>query len=239
MTEPELGGAVERHLSQAERRLGRVIERVPESVRPRLRGWLHVGAVPLSTVLGVVALALTPPGPTRWAVGVYVVTTVLLFGVSAVYHRRIWGARWEAVLKRIDHSNIYLFIAGSYTPFAVLLLPDQDKVLLAVVWTVAGLGVLFRVLWVGAPRWLYVGTYLALGWVAVAYLPALWRSGGAWVFLLIALGGALYSVGAIVYAVQRPNPFPRWFGFHELFHALTIAAYLVQYLALVIVLGRA
>jgi hemolysin III len=183
------------------------------------------------------AILLTPASA-RWSVIVYVTTTVLLFSVSALYHRRVWGQPWEGVLKRIDHSNIYLFIAGSYTPFAVMLLPAQDALLLSIVWGVATLGVIFRVLWVGAPRWLYVPTYIALGWVAVAYLPALWRSGGTLVLLLISAGGALYTLGAVVYAAQRPNPFPRWFGFHEIFHSLTIAGYLVQYSALLVILER-
>jgi len=224
-------------LDRAERRIGRVIEHLPLAVRPKLRGWLHLGAVPLSVVLGLIAVAVAPPGAARWSVVVYLITTVLLFGVSATYHRRVWGERWEAVLKRIDHSNIYLFIAGSYTPFAVVLLPGTSgDVLLAVVWGIAALGVIFRVVWVGAPRWLYVSTYIALGWVAVGYLPALWRAGGPAVVILIAVGGALYTMGAVVYAIRRPNPFPRWFGFHELFHAFTIAAYLVQYVAVLLVI---
>ena len=187
--------------------------------------------------LELVAVLVAPSGAVRWSVVVYLITTVLLFGVSATYHRRVWGPRGEAILKRVDHSNIYLFIAGSYTPFVVALLPGPvGEVLLAVVWGIATLGVIFRVVWVGAPRWLYVTTYIALGWVAVGYLPALWRAGGATVVILIAVGGTLYTLGAVVYAIRRPNPFPRWFGFHELFHALTIAAYLVQYVAVVLVI---
>jgi hemolysin III len=152
----------------------------------------------------------------------------------------VWGPRWEGILKRLDHSNIYLFIAGSYTPFAVAILPGSTgERLLIVVWSVAALGVLFRVLWVGAPRWLYVSTYLALGWVAVAYLPALWRAGGPAIVLLIAAGGLLYSLGAVIYAIKRPNPSPAWFGFHELFHAFTIGAYLTQYVAVLLALNLA
>jgi len=228
--------AVDRALDTAERRIGRVVEQIPVSVRPKLRGWLHLGALPLAIALGAIAVALAPAGAVRWSVVVYVVTTVLLFGVSAVYHRRVWSQRPEAILKRLDHSNIYLFIAGSYTPFAVTLLPEtQGRILLIAVWSVAALGVLFRVLWVGAPKPLYVALYIALGWVAIGYLPALWRNGGVIVALLIVLGGLLYTLGAIVYTVQRPNPFPRWFGFHEVFHALTIAAYLAQYVAVLLV----
>jgi hemolysin III len=231
---------VDRALDGAEERLGRAADHVPASVRPKLRGWLHLGAVPLAAVLGVVALVLAPAGAVRWSVLVYLATTVLLFGVSATYHRRVWGTPWAGILKRLDHSNIYLFIAGSYTPFAVAILPGPTgERLLAIVWSVAALGVAFRVLWVGAPRWLYVGTYLALGWVAVAYLPALWRAGGPAIVLLIAAGGLLYSLGAVVYAIKRPNPSPTWFGFHELFHAFTIAAYLTQYVAVLLALRLA
>ena len=228
--------AVDRALDTAERRIGRVVEQFPESVRPKLRGWLHLGALPLAIALGGVAIALAPAGAVRWSVVVYVATTVLLFGVSALYHRRVWSQRPEAILKRLDHSNIYLFIAGSYTPFAVTLLSEtQGRILLIAVWSVAALGVLFRVLWVGAPRPLYVALYIALGWVSVGYLPALWRDGGVVVALLIILGGLLYTLGAVVYTVRRPNPFPRWFGFHEVIHALTIAAYLAQYVAVLLV----
>lgn len=231
--------AVERAIDGAERRIGSAVEHVPVATRPKLRGWLHLGAVPLAAVLGAVAVVLAPAGAVRWATVVYLVTTVLLFAGSATYHRRVWGPGWAAFLKRLDHANIYVFIAGTYTPFAVALLPGSTgRQLLVVVWSVAALGIVFRVLWVQAPRWLYVGTYLALGWVAVAYLPALWRAGGAVVVVLIAIGGLLYSLGAVVYAMKRPNPSPAWFGFHELFHALTIAAYLVQYAALLVALDR-
>ena len=231
---------VDRALDGAERRLGRAAEHVPQAVRPKLRGWLHLGAVPLAVVLGTIAVFLAPAGAVRWSVVVYLVTTVLLFGVSATYHRRVWGPTWTGVLKRLDHSNIYLFIAGSYTPFAAALLPGPTgRRLLTVVWVVAALGVVFRVAWVGAPRWLYVGTYLALGWVAVAYLPDLWDAGGPLIVLLIAAGGLFYSLGAVVYAMKRPNPSPTWFGFHELFHAFTIAAYLTQYVAVLLAIGSA
>jgi hemolysin III len=213
---------------------GYTVERVPQETRPQLRGWLHLGAAPLATILGLLAIAIAPTVAGRGAFAVYTATTVLLFTVSAAYHRREWGDPWQGVLSRVDHSNIYLFIAGSYTPFVVLLLePGQARGLLWIVWSVALLGVGFRVFWFTAPRWLYVSTYIALGWVAVAYLPALWRSGGPVVVTLLIAGGLLYTLGAAVYAFRRPDPSPIWFGFHEIFHALTIAAYLTQYVALV------
>jgi hemolysin III len=157
--------------------------------------------------------------------------------VSATYHRFTWGARITSTLKRIDHSNIFLIIAGSYTPFAVVLLPpDQARTLLFLVWGGALAGIAFRVFWVGAPRWLYTPIYIALGWVAVFYLPAFWSAGGPAVVILLMTGGLLYSAGGVVYALKRPNPSPTWFGFHEVFHALTLGGYLTQYVAVSLVL---
>jgi hemolysin III len=155
-----------------------------------------------------------------------------LFGISALYHRGRWSPRTERLLKRLDHSNIFLIIAGTYTPFSLILLRDRGgTVLLWIVWAAALGGIAFRVLWVGAPRWLYTPVYLGLGWVAVFYLGDILDSGGAAVVALLAVGGVLYSAGGVVYALKKPNPSPRWFGFHEVFHALTLGAYAVHYIA--------
>jgi len=195
------------------------------NVRPRLRGWLHLGTFPLALVAGAALTVLAPAGGHRAAVAVFGITAVLLFGVSALYHRRPWGPRAMAVLKRLDHANIFLIIAGTYTPFAVVLLPPGTaRTLLWIVWSWAVAGVAFRVLWIGAPRWLYVPVYVALGWVAVAYLPWFAQAGPA-VLALIVGGGLLYTAGGVVYGFRRPNPSPRWFGFHEVFHALTVVAF--------------
>jgi hemolysin III len=207
---------------------------VRDELRPRLRGWLHAGMVPATLAAGVALLVLAPSGP-RLAIAVYLVSALSLFTVSAVYHRFRWGPRVRGVLQRLDHANIFLIIAGSYTPFAVLLLdPGPARVLLSVVWVGALAGVAFRVLWVGAPRWLYVPVYIALGWVAVFFLPAFLRSGGAAVLALIVAGGLLYSVGGVIYALRRPDPSPRWFGFHEVFHAFTLGGFLTQFAAIVL-----
>lgn len=201
-------------------------------VKPHLRGWLHLGMLPLATVAGSVLVAVSPPGAPRWAALVFTATAALLFGVSALYHRRTWSPRAEQLLKRLDHSNIFLIIAGTYTPFSVVLLPPGEaRTLLWVVWSGALLGVVFRVLWVNAPRWLYTPLYVVLGWVAVFYLPSFLESGGVPVVALIAAGGLLYTLGAVVYGIRRPNPSPRWFGFHEVFHSLTIAAFVSHYVA--------
>ena len=210
-----------------------------DPVKPHLRGWLHAGMAPVSVVLGIVLVVFSPP-QYRWAAALYSITAIMLFGTSALYHRVNWKPRTKVLLKRLDHSNIFLIIAGSYTPFAVVLLPpDQAKVLLVLVWSGALAGVLFRVFWVGAPRWLYTPIYIALGWVAVFYLPAFWAAGGPAVVILLAVGGLCYSAGGVVYALKRPNPSPTWFGFHEIFHALTLAGFITQYVAVSLVLYSA
>ena len=197
-----------------------------DAVRPRLRGWLHAGTFPVVVVAGGVLVVLSPTPQARLSSAVYAVTAALLFGVSALYHRGTWGPRAHSVLKRLDHANIFLIIAGTYTPFTLLLLdPGSARTLLTFVWGGALAGVAFRVLWVGASRWLYTPVYLALGWVAVFWLPEFLAGGGPGVVTTIAVGGALYTLGGIVYAVRRPNPSVRWFGFHEVFHALTVLAF--------------
>ena len=211
------------------------------SVKPRLRGWLHLGMFPIALVGGLVLVLLSEPGAVRTASAVFTATAALLFGVSAVYHRGTWGPRMQSLLKRLDHSNIYLIIAGTYTPFAVTLLPwSQARTLLTVIWAGALGGVVFRVFWTNAPRWLYVALYIALGWTAVFYVVPFWRSGGPVVGGLIALGGLLYTAGGVVYGTKRPNPSPRWFGFHEVFHAFTLAAFASHFVAVSIaVVGHA
>ena len=210
------------------------------AVKPRLRGWLHAGTFPISVVAGIVLVVLAHGTAATVATGVYAASAALLFGISALYHRGNWSPRAERRLKRLDHSNIFLIIAGTYTPFSVILLRhDGGTTLLWIVWAAALGGIAFRVLWVGAPRWLYTPVYLALGWVAVFYLGALLHTGGAAVVTLLAIGGGLYSAGGVVYATKKPNPSPRWFGFHEVFHALTLAAYAVHYVAISLATYRA
>ena len=208
------------------------LEELARSVKPRLRGWLHAGTFPLALAAGIVLVVLADGTRETVANAVYAASAVLLFGISALYHRGNWTPRTELLLKRLDHSNIFLIIAGTYTPFSVILLRDHGgTVLLWIVWAAALGGIAFRVLWVGAPRWLYTPVYLGLGWVAVFYLGDILDSGGAAVVALLAVGGVLYSAGGVVYALKRPNPSPRWFGFHEVFHALTLGAYAVHYIA--------
>jgi hemolysin III len=208
---------------------------IADAVKPRLRGWVHAGTAPLAVVGAVVLVALSPTPGARIANVVFGLSAILLFGTSAVYHRGTWSPRVGAVLRRLDHTNIFLIIAGTYTPLAVLLLKGPTaRDLLLVVWCGALLGTLGRIFWLGAPRWLYVPIYLALGWVAVWFLPAFWTAGGPAVVWFIAVGGAAYSIGAVVYALKRPNPSPRWFGFHEVFHVLTVVGFACHYVAVVI-----
>jgi hemolysin III len=218
----------------------RFVEGVAAAVRPRLRGWIHAGTCPLALAAGAVLVWLAPAGEPRIAGAIYVAASVLLFGVSAAYHRGTWSPRAFRLLRRLDHSNIYLLVAGTYTPFAVLALPPRDgAVLLAAVWSAAALGVLFRVLQPDAPRWLYVPLYFLLGWAAVFFLPELLTGAGPVAIGLLVLGGLLYTAGGVAYGLQRPDTWPGVWGHHEWFHAATVAAWSAHYVAVSIVVYRA
>ncbi|MFG6401898.1 MULTISPECIES: hemolysin III family protein [unclassified Microbacterium] len=200
-------------------------------LKPTWRGWIHAATLPVAIVAGIVLIALAQGAPAKWASAVFLATSILLFGNSALYHRFDWKPKTKAVLKRIDHANILLLIAGTYTPLSVLALPtDKAIILLSIVWGGAILGIIFRVFWIDAPRWLYVALYLALGWAAVMYMGDLFAANFAMMVLVI-VGGLLYSAGAVVYALKRPNPWPGHFGFHEIFHACTALAFLCHWTA--------
>lgn len=211
------------------------------AVKPRLRGWLHAGWTPIVLVACVILVALAPDGAARWTSVVFGLSAVLLFGTSAMYHRGSWSTKWRTLLRRLDHSNIFLVIVGSYTPLTALLLPTRDAViLLSVVWGGGLLGMGLGLFAPGLPRWVTVPIYLALGWAAVAYLPQFWQYGGPWVLALVVIGGLLYTLGGLVYASKWPDPSPRWFGFHEVFHAFTVAAFACHFAAIaLVVLGPA
>ncbi|MEO3774451.1 hemolysin III family protein [Micromonospora sp. B9E7] len=204
--------------------------------KPRMRGWLHTYAFFVAVVCGIVlcSIAATRPG---WAPLVscliYSLTVCGLFGTSALYHRRVWSERGYQVMRRMDHSMIFVFIAGTYTPLCVMLLaPRPATVMLALVWGGALAGVALKVVWPHAPRWVSAPLYLALGWVAVAMLPEILHGGGVAALVLLIVGGAIYSVGAIFYALRRPNPWPTVFGHHEFFHACTLLAALCHHIAI-------
>lgn len=201
-------------------------------VKPFMRGWLHTGMVPIVLIVSIILVVNAPTDTTRLGAGIFGITAFLLFGTSALYHRGVWTLRTSSILRRLDHANIFLIIAGSYTPFALTLLPrDQAAQLLTIVWSAAAVGILFRVFWLNAPRWLYTPAYIGLGWVAVFYFGPMTSVGGWGITGLLALGGLLYTLGAIVYVTKKPNFSPHWFGFHELFHAFTIVAFGVHVVA--------
>jgi hemolysin III len=197
--------------------------------RPRLRGWLHLWAFAVSVVAGIVLVpvaAATRGAEAGLATSVYALTVCLLFGTSATYHRVKWStpAR-HTLLARLDHSMIFVFIAGTYTPLALLALPERTgRVVLAIVWLGALAGVLLKTSWITAPRGLSVPLYLGLGWVAVFVMPDLLRHAGVAAFVLIVIGGLIYTAGGIVLGLKRPDPSPRWFGYHEVFHLCTVVA---------------
>jgi hemolysin III len=213
-------------------------------VKPRMRGWLHLWSFAVSIVSGItlvaVAGALVGAGAAL-ATAVYSITILGLFGVSALYHRRTWRTRrTRAVMKRLDHSMIFLFIAGTYTPVAVLAMdPATARWVLTVVWGGALAGVVLKMVWPHAPSWLAVPIYVALGWVAVFVFPELLANGGVAAFVLLIVGGVLYTVGAVFYATKWPNPWPSTFGYHEFFHAATVLAAISHLVAIWLVLFRA
>jgi hemolysin III len=207
------------------------VREVKEEVKPKLRGWLHAATTPLALAAGIVLFVLSPTLTTRVGSAVFAGSALLLFAVSALYNAGTWSPKAHAILRRLDHSNIFLLIAGSYTPFTLILLEGKTQdVLLAIVWGGAFLGVAFRIFWSDAPRWVYTPIYVALGWVAIFYADD-FSAGGTAVITLIAVGGGLYTLGGIVYGFKKPDPFPTWFGFHEVFHTLTIAAFVCHYVA--------
>lgn len=206
-----------------------------DEFRPSLRGWIHTGVLPFVVAAGIVLLLFSGNPATIIASAIYFGSAVLLFGNSALYHRFRWRPFAKKLLKRIDHANIFLLIAGTYTPIAAgALEAEKGIILLIAVWTIGIVGIGFRVLWINASRWLYVPIYLAMGWVAVLYAPELVAANWV-VMLLVAIGGVLYSVGAIVYGIKKPNIWPNHFGFHELFHALTVLAFGCHWVAALLI----
>jgi hemolysin III len=199
--------------------------------KPRLRGVSHQWAFFVSVVLGTVLVLVAPAGEPKVAAAIYAFSVAGLFGSSALYHRINWTSlsarRW---MRRLDHSMIFVLIAGTYTPFALLVLHGTlATVILIVIWTGAAAGIVLKLCWIDAPKWLIAVIYVALGWVAVAAFPDMLDGLGVTPTAMVAAGGALYTVGAVVYARQRPDPAPQVFGYHEVFHALVIAAAALQY----------
>ena len=204
--------------------------------KPLMRGWLHLAMTPIALLAGLTLVVLAPTLPGRIGGAVWLLAAVELFGVSALYHRGTWGERTGVMLRRLDHANIFVFIAASYTPLALMLLsPPSRNTLLIVVWAAALAGVFFNLVWITSPRWLHTVLYLLMGWAALGWLGEFWVNASLPAFVLIALGGLVYTGGAVVYALKRPDPSPRYFGYHEIFHACTIVAAICHFIAIAMV----
>jgi hemolysin III len=202
--------------------------------RPRMRGWLHLFAFFGAIVAGAVLVPLASMLGARagFSVAVYCLTICGLFGISALYHRRRWSPRGWKIMKRLDHSMIFLFIAGTYTPFSLLAVDQPTGYWVLVgVWAGALAGVILKLSWPNAPRWVGVPLYIGLGWVAVFVLTDILHIAGVTSMVLLAVGGLLYTAGGITYGLKKPNPWPGTFGYHEVFHAMTIVAAICHYIA--------
>lgn len=203
--------------------------------RTRWRGMIHAVATPIVIVMGFLLVVLAHNEVARWSTAVFALTAINLFGTSALYHRGNWDARTTTRFRRADHANIFVLIAGTYTPIAAMILDKHQAILtLSLIWGGAVLGVIVKTAWPSAPRWFSVALYILLGWAAVMDLPAYWAASPA-VLLLILVGGLFYTVGAVFYAMKRPNPIPTIFGFHELFHVGTVLAFACHWTAILLV----
>ncbi|HEY8706051.1 MAG TPA: hemolysin III family protein [Gaiellaceae bacterium] len=206
---------------------------VPPKVKPRLRGVLHEAAFFVALVVGVLLVIYADGTRASLAAAVFAGSVVAMLGASALYHRVTWSVRARPWMRRLDHAGIYLLIAGTYTPLGLLTLRGtMREVVLAVVWIGAAAAILMKFIWVGAPKWLSAVTGVALGWAGVAAMPQVARHAGVTAVVLLGIGGLAYTAGAVVYARRRPDPVPAVFGYHELFHALTLVAVTCQYVAI-------
>ncbi len=211
------------------------METVPGTLaKPRLRGVSHQYAFYIASLAGI-AMTLAAPDSDRSAIGIYAASLMAMFGASALYHRGDWSERQRPWLRRLDHSMIFILVAGTYTPFAALVIGESlGTIMLGVVWGGALAGIAVTMFWVDAPTWLTAAIYVLLGWISVIMLPALYEVAGIMPILLLGAGGVLYTLGAVVYATHRPDPVPHVFGYHEVFHVFVIAAATVQFAAVAI-----
>lgn len=206
-----------------------------KDIKPTWRGWIHAGVLPIVIAAGIVLIVLADGVAAKVTGAVFYASSILLFGNSALYHRFNWKPKTKLALKRIDHANIFLLIAGSYTPITWLAL-ERDKaiLLLAIIWGTAVLGIGFRIFWISAPRWLYVPIYVGMGWGAMAFIADFMNANAA-MMILILVGGLCYTVGAVVYGLKKPNPFPGKFGFHEIFHTFTVLAFMCHWTGILLI----
>lgn len=206
-----------------------------DDLKPSWRGWIHAGTFPLTIIAGLVLVILAKGPLAQWSSAVFALSSSLLFGISALYHRFNWNDNIKTTLKRFDHANIFLLIAGTYTPISLVALPlDKGLLLLILVWSGALLGIGFRIFWISAPRWLYVPLYLLLGWAAIMYIGDILEANLA-AMVLVIVGGLAYTAGAVIYGIKKPNPVPGVFGFHEIFHTLTVIAFLCHWAATLLI----
>lgn len=206
-------------------------------LKPRLRGVFHVWAFAAAVAAGIVLVALSRGTLETVASWVYGVALVAMFGASALYHRFPWrSAARQLWARRLDHSTIFVFIAGTYTPFALLRFEGTTQwLVLLLVWSGAALGLVLELVWLDSPRWLSAVAYLAVGWVGVLAVPQMFTTVGIAGAVLLLVGGGLYTLGAVIYALEWPNPFPRTLGYHEVFHLLVVAAAATQFVAVSLV----
>lgn len=212
--------------------------------KPLMRGWFHAAMTPVVLVAGLWLAWRAPSSELRTACLIYMACGLIMFGNSALYHRfyrrTYWSPGVKSTFRRLDHAFIFVFIAGTYTPLSVALLHGGSRIaLLSVVWGLAVLGMLFRIFWLGAPRWLYTALYVVLGWAAVWWMPQLWHAGGPGVIIWLVVGGVIYTLGAVVYGLKRPDPWPDVFGFHEIFHLATVLAAIAHFVAILLALRAA
>jgi hemolysin III len=205
----------------------------PQNVKPLLRGVLHEAAFFVALVVGALLIIYADGTRASTAAAVFAVSVVFMLGASALYHRVNWSVRARPWMRRLDHTGIYLLIAGTYTPVCLLTLRGTTReVVLAVVWIGAFAAIFMKFVWVSAPKWLSAVTGVALGWAGVVAMPQVARYAGTTAVVLLGIGGLAYTLGAVVYARRRPDPVPAIFGYHEVFHALTIVAVTCQYVAI-------
>lgn len=206
--------------------------------KPLMRGWLHAIASPLSLAAGIVLICLAHGTGLKWACAVFMTCSLVLFTNSAIYHLGDWSPTATNILRRIDHVNIFLLIAGTYTPVSFALEPRMRDLIIISMWVCTAIAMIIHVIWINAPRWLYVLVYIIFGVSGVTYMGLFWVSpaAGPAVVILIASGGLCYILGAIVYALRKPDPWPKVFGFHEIFHLGTIAGYACHMVAIYMVI---
>lgn len=204
--------------------------------KPLLRGVSHQVFFFVSLVAGALLVLAAPNADARVGCAIYSASLAMLLGTSALYHRPTWSLRARARMRRLDHSAIFVLIAGTYTPLALTLPPDTARVMLTVAWVGAAIGVARALFWINAPKWLVAVLALAMGWLALLYLPTVGRVAGTPVLVWMGAGGVLYSLGALTYALKRPDPWPRVFGYHEVFHAFVVAAAVCHFVAVALAL---